>query len=227
MGDAWEQIEAEARDAFHGTGRFPVRAYSELMPPPYIGIKPYAPTRAQACTTFGATASDALDVDEYEQAHDLEPGLDRIADHLVLELGRLVRGEPNTLSQALLAKNPAWPAELAHAAKEGKLKHDPLLIILSLALSRSQDDKGNDHFTLFGASHEGAARPVWRGLDEASLTKILTFAGITGEWKIFAAAGELPEALRKKLFKDKLPSTLVTFEPFGHLPAAIRHAYLV
>lgn len=227
MAEPWDRIEAETRGAFHGEGNFPLRAYSEYMPSPYVGIKPYAPERANGAATFGCGDASALDVDEYEQAHDLEPGLDRIADHLVLELGRLVRGEPNTLSQALLAKNPAWPAELAHAAKEGKLKHDPLLVILSLALSRTQDDKGNDHFTLFGASHEGAARPVWRGLDEASLTNILTFAGIKeGDWKIFAAAGELPEALRKRLFKDTLPSTLVTFEPFGHLPATIRHAYL-
>jgi hypothetical protein len=28
-----------------GAGRFPLRAYSELMPSPYVGIKPYAPER--------------------------------------------------------------------------------------------------------------------------------------------------------------------------------------
>ena len=55
----------------------------------------------------------ALDIDEYEQAHDLEPGLDRIAEHLVDELGKLRRGEPHALSRTLLDGNPAWPAELA------------------------------------------------------------------------------------------------------------------
>jgi len=229
MAEPWDRIEAETRGAFHGEGSFPLRAYSEYMPPPYVGIKPYAPERAHAAATFGCGDASALDIDEYELAHDIEPGLDRIADHLVLELGRLVRGEPHALSQTLLAKNPAWPAELAHAAKEGKLAHDPLVVIVPLALSRSQDDKGNDRWTLFGASHEGPARPVWRGLDEATLARILDHAGIKGEWRIYAAAGELDAPLRKRLLKedgiDKLHA-LVTFEPFGHLPAAIRKAYL-
>src|SRR5690348_7595969 len=152
MSEAWEHIEAEAEEAF---ARFPLRAYSELMPPPYVGIKPYAPRRAHAAATFGVSAGDALDIDEYEQAHDLEPGLDRIADHLVAELGKLVRGVPHALPRSLLDGNPAWPAELAAAAAGGKLAHDPLVVICALALSRTQDDKGNDRWTLFGASHDG------------------------------------------------------------------------
>ena len=229
MAEPWDRIEAETRGAFHGEGNFPLRAYSEFMPPPYVGIKPYAPERAHGAATFGCGDASALDIDEYELAHDIEPGLDRIADHLVLELGRLVRGEPHALSQTLLAKNPAWPAELAHAAKEGKLAHDPLVVIVPLALSRSQDDKGNDRWTLFGASHDGPARPVWRGLDEATLLRILDHAGIKGEWRIYAAAGELEAPLRKRLLREddiaKLHA-LVTFEPFSHLPAPVRKAYL-
>src|SRR5438067_12689299 len=110
MSDAWQQIEAEARDAFR---EFPLRAYSEFMPPPYVGIKPYAPERGAGACTFGASHGNALDIDEYEQAHDLEPGLERIAEHLIAELGKLVRGEPHALSHTLLADNPAWPDELA------------------------------------------------------------------------------------------------------------------
>jgi len=41
----WALFEHEATDAFVGRGRFPIRAYSEFMPPPYVGIKPYAPRR--------------------------------------------------------------------------------------------------------------------------------------------------------------------------------------
>lgn len=229
MAEPWDRIEAETRGAFHGEGNFPLRAYSEYMPSPYVGIKPYAPERAHGAATFGCGDASALDIDEYEQSHDLEPGLDRIADHLVLELGRLQRGEPNTLSQALLHNNPAWPADLAQAARAGRLKHDPSIIIMPLALSRTQDDKGNDRWTLFGASHEGPARPVWRGLDEAGLQKILTWAGVDGDWKIFAAAGEVGEPLRARIVKDTpidQVQVLVTFEPFSHLPAAIREAYL-
>jgi len=37
MTDAWQRIEADAREAYAGAGRFPLRAYSELTPPPYVG----------------------------------------------------------------------------------------------------------------------------------------------------------------------------------------------
>jgi hypothetical protein len=229
MSEPWDRIEAEARGAFHGDGRFPVRAYSEAMPPPYVGIKPYSVERAHGAATFGCGDAAALDIDEYEQAHDLEPGLDRIADHLVLELGKLVRGEAHALSRTVLEHNPAWPAQLAEAAQHGRLGHDPLVVICPLALSRSQDDKGNDRWTLFGTSHDGAARPVWRGLTEATLSRMLAWAGITGEWRILAAATELPEPLRARLVRDtpiEAIRALVTFEPFSHLPAAVRQAYL-
>ena len=229
MAEPWDRIEAETRGAFHGEGNFELRAYSEYMPAPYVGIKPYAPDRTHGDATFGARDASALEIDEYEQAHDLEPGLDRIADHLVLELGRLLRGEPHALSQTLLANNPAWPPELVQAAKEGKLAHDPLVIIMALALSRSQDDKGNDRWTLFGASHEGPGRPVWRGLAVATVQRLLDHAGIKGAWKIYAAAGELDAKLRAHLL-GKTPiakvHALVTFEPFAHLPVEVREAYL-
>ena len=71
MSEPWDQIEAEARGAFHGAGTFPLRAYSEAMPPPYVGLKPYAPERARNCSTFGCSSGHALDIDEYEQAFDL------------------------------------------------------------------------------------------------------------------------------------------------------------
>src|SRR5262252_9095102 len=101
MSDAWEQIEAEARESF-GKRPFPLRAYSEFMPSPYVGIKPYIPARASTACTFAVSRAHTLDIDEYEQAHDVEPGLDRIAEHLVLELGKFLAGEPRGLPHALL-----------------------------------------------------------------------------------------------------------------------------
>ena len=229
MSEPWERIEAEARVAFHGEGRFPLRAYSEAMPPPYVGIKPYAPARGGACT-FGASDASRLDIDEYEHAHDLEPGLDRIGDHLIAELGKLVRGEPHGLSKTLLDGNPAWPKELADAAHNGKLVHDPLIVICPLALSRTQDDKGNERWTLFGASHEGAGRPILRGLTEDGLAALIAWAELRGEWKIFAAAAELGETLRGHRLTATTSlahvQTLVTFEPFSHLPKPVRDAYI-
>src|SRR4029077_8347657 len=101
---------------------------------------------------------------------------DRIGEHLVTELGRLVRGEKHALSRSMLDGNPAWPAELTAAAHAGKLAPDPLVVICSVALSRTQDDKGNDRWTLFGGSHDGASAAFWHGLDEARLAALLGWA---------------------------------------------------
>ena len=229
MSDVWEQIEAEARDALHRAGRFQLRAYSEFMPPPYVGIKPYAPNRAHAATSFSISGGDALDIDEYEQAHDLEPGLDRIANHLLSKLGKLVSGKPHALSSTLLEGNPAWPAELADAARAGRLAHDPLILICPLALSRTQDDKGNNRWTLFGASHDRPEASFWHGLDEARVGSLLAWAKLDDAWRILANPGELPAVLHARLLSGAPLAgvrTLVTFEPFARLPAAVRASYL-
>src|SRR5580704_9258760 len=224
MSEPWDQIEAEAQGAFHGAGKFPLRAYSEAMPPPYVGLKPYAPERARNCSTFGCSSGHALDIDEYEQAFDLEPGFDRIGKHLVDELAKLVHGQTHALSKTLLDGNPAWPAELVAAAKHGKLAHDPLVVICNLALSRTQDDKGNERWTLFGGSHDGPARAFWHGMDEAALAKLLAWAHVKGEWRVYGA--HVPDALRSHELGSELPQILVTFEPFAKLPQPVRDAYI-
>jgi hypothetical protein len=174
------------------------------MPPPYVGIKPYDPDRAHAAATAAGCAGDDdhLDVTEYEQAQEIEPSLPLVADHILRELGKLVRGEPHGLSRTLLEGNPAWPAPLAEAARRGALADDPLVIAMPLALSRTQDDKGNVRWTLFGASHDGPAAPFWRSFtDEALYARFLAWAS------------------------DGVP-TLVTFEPFDRLPDPVQRAYL-
>ena len=183
MDELLARLEAECAARVRGPGAFPIRAYSELMPPPYVGTKPYGGRDA----TFAVTA-----IDEYEQAHDLRPGLDRIAAHVIAELGKLVRGEPHALSHTLLADNPAWPAELARAAKAGALADDPLVLAMALALSRRQDDKGNDRWTLFGTSHDGPARAFWRAT-AAQLEAMVRFAGLAGLWRI--VGDDLPVGL--------------------------------
>ncbi|HEY1906232.1 MAG TPA: M28 family peptidase [Myxococcaceae bacterium] len=229
MGDAWEQIESEALDAFRGTGRFPLRAYSEFMPPPFVGIKPYVPSRAGAPTTFPVSSGDALDVDEYEQVQHLEPGLDRIAEHLVHELGRVARGQPNALSRTMLEGNPAWPAELSTAAHANQLQHDPGVVICPLALSRTQDDKGNDRWTLFGSSHEPPGASFWEGLDEAGIAELLAWVGLDGQWGILAEPGELPPSLRSRRVDGQTVEglrSLITFRPFSRLSPEVKAAYL-
>ena len=65
----WSLLEAEAKSAFAGSGRFPLRAYSEFMPPPYVAIKPYAPSMSRALDACTSRMGDerALDITDPRQ----------------------------------------------------------------------------------------------------------------------------------------------------------------
>ena len=226
----WQVIQSEAEAAFTGVGKFPLRAYSEFMPAPFVGIKPYRPDRHGATATFGCTDDTCLDISEYEQIHELTPGLARIADHVVMELGKLMRGEKHSLPKRLLTDNAAWPTELAQAAADKKLIDDPIGLVLSIALSLSQDDKGNNRWTLFGASHDGAAAPFWHGFakdaDPTHFDNVVAWLGGKPGARIY---GDAPATLASRQLGTtpiEEVTTLVTFTPFAELPSAIRAAYL-
>jgi hypothetical protein len=236
----WSRIVAEAQHAFAGAGRFPLPAYSELMPPPYVGIKPYVPRLEEAAATAQASETSSLDITEYEQTQELAPGLARISGRIIEAIVKLARGGSHDLSRTLLADNPAWPPALAEAAKQGKKRDDAVSMILSVALSRTQDDKGNVRWTLFGTSHEGSAAPFFAsfGDDEAQrFARVIAFArgranaaaSLDGV-RILAKVAELP-AFAKALHltsNDALDGVevVVTFRPFAALPTPLQQAFL-
>ena len=237
----WEQLEAEARDAFAGEGRFPLPAYSDYMPSPYVVLKPYAPRRAAGACTISASDDAAMDVTEHEQAHQLAPGLAKIAAHLLTELDRLVRGTPHEFSRTLLEDNPAWPSALADSAPARRAAGEPIVIALALCLSRTEDDKGNSRWTLFGVSHDGPGAAFWRSFaddDGARFARFVAWAhqGTPGPEarldgvRIVADATELPAFARGLRLEETDPldgvDTVVTFRPFATLPAPVREKYL-
>ena len=249
----WDEIEAEARDAFAGEGGFPLPAYSEYMPAPWVGVKPYAPAlAAEACTA--AYGGDTLDVTEYEQIEH-EFGLAHVGLRVVRELDALLAGKPHELSTSLLAGNPAWPEALAASAGARRAAGEPIILALSLALSRTQDDKGNVRWTLFGVSHDGAGPGFWRSFSDSDRDAFAAFVGwasgsASGQarieemrvlgWgsgptsldgvRVLAEAGEVPAFARELLLPDGAPLSgvrvLVTFRPFATLPSAVQRAYL-
>src|SRR5262249_2281371 len=78
-------------------------------------------------------------------------------------------------------------------------------------------------------SHDGPDRPFWRGTDEATLANLLAWAGLAGDWRIFAAASAVPRALHRRLLGEapvERVQALVTFEPVAYLPPAIQRAYV-
>ncbi|MFH1176759.1 MAG: hypothetical protein V1750_05075, partial [Acidobacteriota bacterium] len=218
----WAEIASEVGDGF---GELPLPAYSEFMPPPWVGLKPAEPT----VLISPALGADGLAITEYEEAQELVPGLAALARHLGETFTRFAEGKPRVVSATLLDGNSAWTPELA-AVCAGK----PVVLAMPLALSRTQDDKGRVRWTLFGTSHLEPATAVWHGLDEGGVARLAGFlAGVpSSSVAEVRAAGvrvlaDVPAA-RALAFDGGLDGlrTLVTLEAFARLPDPVRAAVL-
>ncbi len=151
MADGWSRLLAEPWP--RGDGAFPLPAYSDFMPAPLVGWKP-----------SGEVDPDLrLDGDEYgwriparDELHELGPGLASVAAALAPRLDGLVDADPTHrgLSRDLVDGNPYLPP---------RGRRGPLIAIVSLALSRTQDDKGRVRWTLLGGSDLGPADGFWSG----------------------------------------------------------------
>jgi hypothetical protein len=247
--DAWKRLLAGAK-GFRGEGNYFIEAYSEFMPPPRLGPKPFG-TFAVDPRVDGDPWGWA--VTEHEEAFQLRPGLATLARSFVGSLAQLGRGDPaHGISRHKLDGNPYWPEELAKAA--GALPHERYVTLLPLALSRTQDDKGRVRWTLFGGSERGPAAAFWRGFfrapraehpagAEAFFEQLLAtvYDDPVHFGELHAAGfrflpmgtgwdeGPLPRwttplvlGPRESLRHVKY---LLTFRPFGKLPAAVRKAY--
>jgi hypothetical protein len=153
---------------YRGGGKYPIVAYSEFMPPPRLGRKPYG-----NWDTFTFREADPYGwyISEYERRLELDPGCARIADQLLGSFASLAAGRSSHgISKGKLQDNPYWPDALAKRA--GQLTHEHLVMLLPLALSRTQDDKGRVRWTLFGGSEQGPGRAFWRGFFSAPDTEM-------------------------------------------------------
>jgi hypothetical protein len=162
MPNGWRQLQVGV-SWFQEEGRYRIAAYSEFMPPPRLGLKPYGTTDG---TLFSEDDPWGWPVTEYEEYRELGPGLEIIGRqilHVVMHLGQ---GQPaHGISQSKLEANPYWPEALA--ARAGQLAHERYVVLAPLALSRTQDDKGRVRWTLFGGSEQGPARPFWKSFQTA------------------------------------------------------------
>jgi hypothetical protein len=154
----WQRLIPSA-PCFQGEGQYPVDAYSEFIPPPRLGWKPYQPSPVDP---FLFRPDDPFGwwIGEFEVAGQLQPGLPQVARPLLHLLQRLRQGDASCFPAADLADNPFYPPELAGAGSS--LPHERGLALLALALSRTQDDKGRWCWTLFGGSEQGPARAFWK-----------------------------------------------------------------
>jgi hypothetical protein len=143
---------------FRGEGNYPIAAYSEYLPPPREGILPFG---LNGNSAFSDDDPHGWPVHEFEEALEIQPGLEHVANAVIHALTHFCRGHScRGVSRAKLADNPAWPEDLkAHA---GKITHERYVTLLPLALSKTQDDKGRVRWTVFGNSEQGPARAFWR-----------------------------------------------------------------
>ncbi len=175
---------------FSRPGRFPIQAYSEFMPPPRIGRKPYG---AQDHQVFQEGDPLGWHVSEYEEVMELRPGMERLAGQLICAMQHLAAGRPaHGIARAKLEGNPYWSAELAQAA--GQFAHERYVVLTPLALSRTQDDKGRVRWTLFGGSEQGPARAFWKGFFTAPGCELAAEVGLSFFRRLLTAAyGQSPD----------------------------------
>ena len=146
-----------------GQGSFPIAAYSEFMPAPRIGLKPYG---TWSLAHLSEADPQRWLVTPREEEHFLRPGLAYIGAQIVNDLVAVAGGKTvHHIGAIHLADNRYWPKALANAASS--LAHERFLILSPLALSRTQDDKGRVRWTLFGGSDEGPSRGFWQSFYSA------------------------------------------------------------
>ena len=188
-----------------GEGTYPIPAYSEFMPPPRVGRK--------ACgeidrAIFVDGDESGWHVSDREEMYELRPGLAHLTAHLLKIIHHLGHGDPaHGLARNKLQNNSYWPIGLRAP------EHERYVVLMTLALTRTQDDKGRVRWTLFGGSEHGP--------DSAFKDAGDFFARVVKS--VYGETDGFHEGVPKSL---KNVRYILTFDPFTQLPQNIRDAYL-
>ena len=232
---------------FTGSSRYAISAYSEFMPPPRLGHRPYG---SKDALLFQDEDPWGWHVTEYEERVELYPGLETIAQLLLEKMIDLASGRPSHgIPGVDLETNPYWPKLLADHV--GSFDHEHFVLVISLALARTQDDKGRVRWTLFGSSEQGPERAFWKGFSAAAGRELLDERFLNFLRGLLKTAFDVPnyrlqdvKALGLRILPtpgkgvDLLPAAvmplllrpdepienirfLLTFRPFAELPSAI------
>ena len=156
----WRKL-IEGYPWFSGDGRYPIGAYSEYMPPPRLGKRPYG---ERDDFLFADNDPFGWYITEVEEQYELKKGINDILHQIESQVVDLGQGKPAVHIAGHqgrnLINNPYWPPELAEHA--GKLTHEKYVVLLSAVLSRTQDDKGRIRWTFFGSSEQGPEHAFWK-----------------------------------------------------------------
>jgi hypothetical protein len=118
---------------FNFPGCYPITAYSEFMPSPRLGCKPYGkpdPRIVKDNDPYGWSIS------ELEEEFELKPGIEHTGHQIMSSILKLGKGVPEHFISGHggenLLNNPYWPTELA--AHAGSLLHERFVALLPLML---------------------------------------------------------------------------------------------
>jgi len=237
---------------FRCKGCYPITAYSEFMPPPRLGCKPYGKTDHRILSEkdpFG------WNISEMEEEYELKPGIEHIGHQIMSNIVKLGKGLPEHFIHGHggenLLNNPYWPPELATHA--GSLVHERYVTLLPLMLSRTQDDKGRVIWTFFGNSIHEPEQAFWKsfftapGIEVTETESISFFSKLLSEtygerlsdneslfnagFRIMTSEGSvLPAWTKKFIINDDSSFTdvkyLLTFRPFNKMPESVKLKYL-
>jgi hypothetical protein len=230
---------------------YPVAAYSEYMPPPYVGRKALGELDP---LLFSGDDPLGWNISEIEEEFEIRPGLESTGRQILDNILRLGRGLPehhiHGHNDENLKENPYWPPELASMA--GKLAHERFVTMLPVMLSQTQDDKGRVSWTFFGRSILDPETAFWKNFLSASpvekpedlfisfISGILlnaygvncsdTSSLLRSGFRILSGYKSIPGwAQRFEAAPDPFPEEtryLLTFNPFSSLQPRIKEMYL-
>jgi hypothetical protein len=237
---------------FRCNGCYPITAYSEFMPPPLVGCKPYGKP------DYGLFSEDdpfGWKITEFEEEYELKPGIEHIGQQIMTSIVNLGNGiTPHQITGhdgENFRDNPYWPAQLACCA--GSLNHERYVTLLPMMLSRTQDDKGRVIWTFFGNSIHDPGYSFWKcffispGIEMPVSESVKFFTDLLTDayseklsdetslfnagFRIMSSVGSLlPGWTTKFLVSDESAFDsvryLLTFRAFSHLPDTVRHLYL-
>jgi len=152
---------------YKGENNYPLRAYSEYMPPARTVISPY--TGQADSRIFEKGDPYGWKISGFEEEYQLRPGLEETGRQILEHIVQMGTGNfPSYLAghrQMNLKNNLFWPEELA--THSGSMKHERFVSLVPLALSKTKDDKGRVRWTFFGASEQGPEKAFWKSFYEA------------------------------------------------------------
>ena len=152
---------------FEGENKYPLRAYSEYMPPPRTGINPLT---GEVDSRFLENKDPyGWKVSEFEEEYQLRPGLEDTGKQILEHIVQMRSGKfPSHLAghkQKNLINNIFWPEELI--THSGLPEKERFVSLLPLALSKTKDEKGRVRWTFFGASEQGPEKAFWKSFYSA------------------------------------------------------------